>query len=72
MIVLNFKLDLFYNNNTRLQIGQEVILLGGELVRNIFGQGKPLEFLPWMKNPNLLMPPMGFDPTTSQKLSGHT
>ena len=26
----NFKLYLFYNNNTRLQIGHEVILLGGE------------------------------------------
>ena len=27
---LNFKLYLFYNNNIRLQIGHEVILLGGE------------------------------------------
>ena len=26
----NFTLYLFYNNNTRLQIGYEVILLGGE------------------------------------------
>ena len=34
--------------------------------KNIFGQGKPLEFLPWMKNPNLLMPAVGFEPTTSQ------
>ena len=63
---LNFKLYLFYNNNTRLQIGHEVILLGGESLRDIFGQGKPLEFLPWMKNPNLLMPAVGFEPTTSQ------
>ena len=28
--IINFKLYLFYNNNTRLQIGHEVILLGGE------------------------------------------
>ena len=38
----NFKLYLFYNNNTQLQIGHEVILLGGESIRDIFGQGKPL------------------------------
>ena len=31
------------------QIGHEVILLGRELVRNISGQGKALEFLPWRK-----------------------
>ena len=31
----NFKLYLFYNNNTRLQIGHAVILLGGESIRNI-------------------------------------
>ena len=61
-----FKLYLFYNDNTRLQIGHEVILLGGEWIRNIFGQGEPLEFLPWMKTPNLLMPAVGFEPTTSQ------
>ena len=34
-------LYLFYNNNTWLQIGHAVIFLGCELVRNIFGQGKP-------------------------------
>ena len=28
--LLNFKLYLFYNNNTWLQIGHKVILLGGE------------------------------------------
>ena len=27
---LYFKLYLFYNNNTRLQLGHEVIMLGGE------------------------------------------
>ena len=43
---LTLKLYLFYNNNTRLQIGHEVILLGGEWIRTIFGQGIPLEFLP--------------------------
>ena len=41
-----FSLYLFYNNHTQLQIGPEVILLGGESIRNIFCQGKPLEFLP--------------------------
>ena len=34
---------------TRLQIGHKVILLGGELIRNIFSKGKPSEFLPWIK-----------------------
>ena len=63
---LNFELYLFYNNNTWLQIGHWVILLGWELIRNTFSQGKPLEFLPWMKNPNLLMPAMGFEPMSSQ------
>ena len=28
--LLNFKLYLFYNNKTRLQIGHEVIFLAGE------------------------------------------
>ena len=51
-------------------IGHKVILLGGEWIRNIFGQGKPLEFLPWIKNLILLMPEVGFEPTTSQSLSG--
>ena len=46
---LNF-IYLFYNNNTRLQVGHEVILLGDELVRNIFGRRKPLEFFPSIKN----------------------
>ena len=36
---------------TWLQIGHEVILLGGEWIRNIFGQEKPLEFLHWIKKP---------------------
>ena len=65
-----FKLYLFYNNNTWKQMGNKVILLGGESFRNIFGQGKPLEFLPWIKNPILLMPAVGFEPTTSLSLSG--
>ena len=29
-LLLNFRLYLFDNNNTRLQIGQKVIFLGGE------------------------------------------
>ena len=66
----NFKLYLFYNYNTLLQMCHKVILLGGESIRNIFGQGKPLEFLPWIKNPILLIPAVGFEPTTSQSLSG--
>ena len=45
----NFKLYLFYNNNTRLQIGHEVILLGGEWIQNIFRSGKTIEFPPRMK-----------------------
>ena len=65
----NFKLYLFYNN-TWLQIGHHVILLGGESIRNIFSQGKALEFLPWIKNPILLMLAGGFEPTTSQSISG--
>ena len=58
----SFKLYSFYNNNIWLQIGQGVILLGGELIRNMFGQVKPLEFLPWIKSPILLMPAVGFIP----------
>ena len=61
-----FKLYLFYNNNTQLQIGHEVIFFGEEWIGNIFGQEKPLEFLPWMKNPNLIMPAVEFKPMTSQ------
>ena len=49
IFVVRVKLYLFHNNNTWLQIGHGVILLGGKLVRNIFGQGKPLAFLPWIK-----------------------
>ena len=65
----NFKLYLFQNNNTQLLIGQiGVILLGGESIRNIFGLRKPFEFLPWIKN--LLMPAVGFEPSSSQSLSG--
>ena len=67
---LYFKLYLFYNSNTRQQIGRRMILLGGELIRNIFGQGKPLKFLPWIQNPILLMSAMGFEPMTSQSISG--
>ena len=52
MQIENFKLCLFYNNNTWLQIGHKVILLGGESIRNIFVQGKLLEFLPWIKISN--------------------
>ena len=59
-----FKSYSFYNNNTRLQIYHEMILLGGEPIRNIFGQGKPWKFLPWIKNPIQLMPAVGFEPTT--------
>ena len=51
LLILNLKLYLFYNNNTWRQIGHQVILLGEELVRNIFGQGETLEFLPWIKKP---------------------
>ena len=65
-----FKLYLFYNNNTRLQIGHGVILLGGESVGNNFSQEKPLEFLPWIKNLILFMPAVVFEPTTSQGLNG--
>ena len=35
-----------------------------------FRSGKPLEVFPWIKNPNLLMPAVGFEPTTFQSLSG--
>ena len=66
----NFKLPLFDNNNTWLQTGHEVILLSGESIGNIFGQGKPLEFLPWIKNIILLMLAVGFKPTTSQSPDG--
>ena len=62
---LNFILYLFYNNNTQLQIGHKVILLDGEYIRNIFGQRKPLKFLPWMKNPNTLMDWNPRPPSTS-------
>ena len=64
------KLYLFYNNNTRLQMDHKVILLGGESIRNISSQVKPLEFLPWIKNPILLMLAVEFEPMTSQSLSG--
>ena len=45
-------------------------LVGWIWIRNIFGQGKPLEFLPWIKNLILLMPAVGLKPSTSQSLSG--
>ena len=66
---LNKKKYFFYNNSTQLQMGPKVILLGGELIKNIFSQGKPLEFHPWVKN-SILMPAVGFEPTTSQSHSG--
>ena len=67
----NFKLYLFHNNNTQLQIGHEVILLGGDFTfSNIFDHRKPLKCLPWIKTPILLKPAVGFEPTTSQSLSG--
>ena len=66
-----FKLYLFYNKNTWLQVVHEVILLGGELVANIFRQGKPLKISSlYKKNPILLMPAVGFEPMSSQSLSG--
>ena len=55
-VTIYFKLYSFYNNNTRLQISHEVILLGVELIRNIFSQGIPLEFLSWQETPILHMP----------------
>ena len=45
-----------------------MILLVGELIRNIFSQGKSLEFLPWMKHPILLLSVVGFEPMTSQSV----
>ena len=33
----------------------EVILLGGELIRIIFGMGKPLEIFTWIKSTFLIM-----------------
>ena len=46
-----------------------LILLGGELIRKFTIREKTLEFLPWIKNPILLMLAVGFKPTTSQPLS---
>ena len=69
-VFIGLKLYLFYNNTTRLQIGHEVILLGGESIRNIFSQGKPSEVLTGLKNPILLMSAVGFEPTISQAFSG--
>ena len=59
-ILKNFKIYLFYNINTRLQIGHKVMLLGGE---------KPLKFL-WMNIPIQFMSAVGFESTTSQLLGG--
>ena len=62
---LNFKLYLFYNNNTWLQIGNTVILLGWEQIRNIFWSGKTIVISSLDKeNPILLKP------KTSHSLSG--
>ena len=41
-------------------------LVGWRINTKHFSQGKPLESLPWMKNPNLLMSADGFEPMTSQ------
>ena len=60
----------YFTTIAPLQIGHKVILLVGELIRNIFSQGKPLVFLLWIKNPNLLMPAVGFKPTTFQSHRG--
>ena len=70
---ISFMFKLYNNNignNTQLQIGHKVILLGGESIRHIFGQGKPLELLPWIINPILLVPAVTFELTASQSLSG--
>ena len=59
LLVKNLNLYLFENNNTWLQMGHEVIL-----ARKNIGNSS-LE-----KNPILLMPAVGFAPTTSKSLSG--
>ena len=41
-----------------------MILLGGEINWNIFDQGKPIKFLIQIKNPILLMPTVGLEPTS--------
>ena len=41
-------------------------LVGWRIDYNIFGQEKPLEFLPWIKTPNLLMPAVGFELPVTQ------
>ena len=40
-------------------------LVGWRINTKHFRQGKPLEFLPWMKNSNLHMPAVGSEPMTS-------
>ena len=44
------RLCYFYIDNSRLKIGPNVVLLV------IIEKGKPLEFLPWMKKPIILIP----------------
>ena len=47
--IFNFKRYLFYNNNTRLQIGHEVILSGGELIRTFSVRENHWNFFPGWK-----------------------
>ena len=67
MLMLKY---LFYNNSTWLQIGHKVIMLGGERNTIHFRLGKTIEISSLDKKPILLMPAVGFEPTTSQSLSG--
>ena len=68
---LEFPLNLtFYNNNTWTNRPRGDLVEWRLKIRNIFSQGKPLEFLPWVKKPVLLMPAVGFEPTILLSLSG--
>ena len=50
LLNLNFKLYSFYNNNTRLQIGHEVICYGGENKYVTFSAGENhWNFFPGLK-----------------------
>ena len=60
---------LFYNKNTWLYIGREVILLGGELETFSVRENHWNIFL-WIKNSILLMPVVVFEPIISQSVSG--
>ena len=46
------------------------VFVGWRMITTIFWQGKPLNCLPCMKNPILLMLVVGFEPTTPQSHSG--